>query len=127
MAFRIAELGRDNVLCHQSHDEYRSDRGTPPSSSASLILTSSACLALDKDPLDNQDIHRLWSSSLSFPFFSVFDFFLAGTENWEPMPAENCWLAVPAMVLFLKFGRFDELDAVNRGEKAEQESICVCK
>lgn len=30
------------VLCHQSLDEYRSDRGIPPSSSASLILISDA-------------------------------------------------------------------------------------
>lgn len=36
-------------------DEYRSDRGTPPSSSASLILISPTCLRV---PNFNQESHR---------------------------------------------------------------------
>jgi len=40
ISLKIFEFGNVTVLCSQSLEEYRSDRGKPPNSAASLILIS---------------------------------------------------------------------------------------
>jgi len=71
IARRMAELGRDMVLCNQSLDEYRSVLGTPPSSSASRNSTFPVPPVAPFRPVDIQESHPSDGSSESSSYVAV--------------------------------------------------------
>ena len=59
---RMDELGIVTVLCHQSREEYRSDRGSPPRTAASRIITLSTFRGVPAVIHPNHFSRRLVSS-----------------------------------------------------------------